>query len=154
MKRILIHSTLALTLAASAAFAQQTTPAPAPADTQNSAQPQQHNGKSGRHHQFDAHNAAQHMSKKLGLTEDQTAKLEPILTDRQQKMQALHADTSLTQDQRREQAKSIMKDSQTQLATVLTPDQMQQLKSMHHGGPRGHRGGPQQTPDSTTPPSV
>jgi len=154
MKRILIHSTLALTLAATAAFAQQT--APAPAGTQDNTQTQQHQGRFGRHHQFDAHKAAQHLGKKLGLSDDQTAKLEPILADRQQKMQALHADTSLTQDQRREQAKSILKDSQTQLATVLTPDQLQQLKSMRRNGFRGRRGGAQQqqTPDSTTPPSV
>ena len=154
MKRILIHSTIALTLAASAAFAQQTTPAPA--ETQNSTQPQQqHKGKFGRHHQFDAHKAAEHLGKKLNLSADQTAKLEPILSDRQQKMQALHADTNLTQDQRREQAKSIMKDSQTQLATVLTPDQLQQLKSMRHDGAKGRRhGGQQQAPESSTPPAV
>jgi Spy/CpxP family protein refolding chaperone len=151
MKRILIHSTLALTLAATAAFAQQSTPAPA--DSQNSAA-QQPAGPHGRHHAFDAHKAAQHISKKLGLTQDQTAKLEPILTDRQQKMTALRSDTSLTKDQRRDQMRSIMKDSHAQLATVLTPDQMQQLKSMHHAGPRGRRGDQQGSPDAGTPPST
>ncbi|WP_260706190.1 hypothetical protein [Edaphobacter flagellatus] len=148
MKRILIHSTLALTLAATAAFAQQT--APAPADNQNSAA-QQPAGPHGRHHAFDAHKAAQHMGKKLGLSDDQTAKLEPILADRQQKMAALRANTSLTPDQRREQARAIQKDTHTQLAGVLTPDQMQQLKSMHRG-PHGKQQG--QQPEAATPPSA
>lgn len=157
MRRTLIHATLAMTLAATAAFAQQATPAPA---AQNPAQndSQQPADQYSRHHRaFDAHKAAQHMGKQLGLTEDQTAKLEPILSDRQQKMKALRADTSLTEDQRRTQMRSIMKDSQTQLATVLTPDQMQQLKSMRHGGPRGrHQGAPgqQQAPEAQTPPSA
>lgn len=146
MKRILIHSTLVLTLAATAAFAQQT--APAPADTQNNAAQQP----AGRHvhHVFDAHKAAQHMRKKLGLSDDQTSKLEPILTDRQQKMAALRANTSLTPDQRREQMRAIHKDTQTQLSGVLTPDQMQQLRSMH----RGPHGKQQGQPEATMPPSA
>ncbi|MDE1176010.1 MAG: hypothetical protein PW789_05320 [Edaphobacter sp.] len=153
MKRILIHSTLALTLAATAAFAQQSTPAPA--DPQNNAAPQQQPaGPHGRHHKFDAHKAAERMSKKLGLNADQTAKLEPILSDSQQKMQALHADTSLTQDQRRAQMKAIHQDTQTQLATVLTPDQMQQLKSMHQGQRGRHQGQQQQAPDASNSPSA
>jgi hypothetical protein len=153
MKRILIHSTLALTLAATAAFAQQT--APAPTDSQNNAATQQPAGPHGRHHAFDAHKAAQHMGKKLGLSEDQTAKLEPILTDSQQKMSALRTNTSLSQDQRHEQMRAIHKDTQSQLATVLTPDQMQQLQSMRHGGQRGRRQGQQQqAPDAGTPPSA
>ncbi len=96
MKRILLHSTLALTLAATAAFAQQTVPAPA--DSQNTAT-QQPEGRHGRHHAFDAHKAAEHMSKKLGLNADQTAKVEPILSDSQQKISALR-NVSLTEDQR------------------------------------------------------
>jgi len=151
MKRILIHSTLALTLAASAALAQQTA---APTDTQNSATAQQPAANSGRHHQFDPHKAAQHMGKKLGLSEDQTAKLEPILSENQQKVQALRADTNLTQDQRREQMKALHQNMQTQLASVLTPDQMQQLRSMRHGFRGGRRGPQQQTPDAATPPSA
>lgn len=147
MKRILIHSTLVLTLAATAAFAQQT--ASAPADTQNSTTAQQPTGPRGHRHAFDAHKAAQNMGKKLGLSDDQTAKLEPILSDSQQKMAALRSNTSLTADQRSEQMKAIHKDTQSQLATVLTADQMQQLRSMR----RGRRGKGQQ-PETATPPAA
>jgi Spy/CpxP family protein refolding chaperone len=151
MKRILIHSTLALTLAATAAFAQQT--APAPTDSPNTTT-QQPAGRHGKRHAFDAHKAAEHMSKKLGLSADQTAKVEPILSDSQQKMSTLRSNTSLTQDQRREQMKAIHQDTQTQLATILTPDQMQQLKAMHRGPRGGRRQGQPQPSDAGTPPSA
>lgn len=80
------------------------------------------------------------MSKKLNLSADQTAKLEPIMADRQQKMKALHADTSLSADQKKAQRKQIMQDSQTQLASVLTPEQLQQMKSARKGN-HHRRGG-------------
>lgn len=148
MKRILFSSALVVTLAASTAFCQQSSQAPA-----NDATPQQQSqGQYGhRHHNFDPQKAAQRIGKKLNLTADQTSKLEPILADQQQKMAALRSNTSLTPDQRREQFRSIHKDTQTQLASVLTPDQLQQLRSMHRG-PHGQRQ-QQQHPDSSAPPS-
>ncbi|ADV82168.1 hypothetical protein [Terriglobus saanensis] len=133
MKRTLLIAALALSLVGAAAIAQQTAPAP-----QNDAPPAQHE----RHHSPNPHKMAMHLSKKLGLSPDQTAKLEPILADRQQKMQALRADTSLTPDQRKQQRHAIGKDSQEQLTGILTPEQMQQLKAMHHG----HRGEGQAPP--------
>jgi len=123
MNRTLLTAALALSLVGTAAIAQQTAPAP-----QNDA-PAQHE----RHHSPDPHKMAMHMSKKLGLSPDQTAKLEPILADRQQKMQALRADASLTPDQRKQQMRAIGKDSRDQLAAILSPEQMQQLKAMRHG---------------------
>jgi periplasmic protein CpxP/Spy len=147
MKHILLRSTLALTLAATAAFAQQSAPQ-TPSDP-NSAQATapQHGH---RHHPFDPHKAAQHLGKKLNLTDDQTAKIEPILADQQQKMATLHSDTSLTPDQRRQQARSIFEQTHSQLASVLTPEQMQQLKSMR----RGHGRHQQQGPDQSSAPSA
>ena len=124
MKRTLLTAALALSLIGTAAIAQQTTPAP-----QTDAPAAQHE----RHHAPDPHKMAMRMSKKLGLSPDQTAKIEPVLADRQQKVQALRADTSLTPDQRKQQMHAIAKDSQEQLAGILTPEQMQQMKAMHHG---------------------
>ena len=93
---------------------------------------------------------AEMISKKLNLSADQTAKLTPILTDRAQKFQALMQDQSLTPEQRHAQMKAIHQSTEQQLATVLTPDQMQQLKTMRHGhrgfGPRGPNGNPNQAP--------
>lgn len=149
MKRILLSSTLALILTAPAAFCQQT--AQQPTNDATAQQPADQGQHGRRHHAFDAHKAALHLGKRLNLTDDQTAKLEPILASQQQKMASLRSDTSLTQDQRRQQFRSIHQDTKTQLATVLTPDQLQQLQSMR----RFHGRRPQQQPDSAaTPPSA
>jgi periplasmic protein CpxP/Spy len=139
MNRTLFTSILALSIAGTAAVAQQTLTSPQPG-SQNDAPAAQHE----RHHAPNPHKMAMHLSKKLGLSADQTAKLEPILADRQQKVQALRADTSLTPDQRKQQMRAIGKDSQEQLAGILTPEQMQQLKAMHHGR-RGDRQAPPPT---------
>ena len=67
-----------------------------------------------------------------------------------QKIAALRSDTSLSRDQRREQFKAIQQDTKSQLSTVLTPDQLQQLQSIRRHGRRGHQ---QPQADSTNPPS-
>jgi Spy/CpxP family protein refolding chaperone len=149
MKRILFSSALALSLAASTAFCQQQQSAQQPAN--DATTQQQPAAKHGRHHQdFDPHKAALRLGKRLNLTDDQTAKLEPILATQQQKIASLRSDTTLTKDQRREQFQAIHQDTKTQLSTVLTPDQLQQLQSMHHHGRRSHQ---QQQTDSGNPPS-
>lgn len=117
MRRLVLTSTLALTFAASAAFCQQPTQRPANDATATRQQPGNEHG----HRAFDAHKTAQRLGKRLNLTEDQTAKLEPILATQQQKMAALRSDTSLSRDQRRQQLQAIRQDTKGQLATVLTP---------------------------------
>jgi Spy/CpxP family protein refolding chaperone len=153
MKRLLLTSALALTLAAPAAFSQQAAQQPA-----NDATAQQPAAKDGHHHHsFDPHKAAQHIGKRLNLTSDQTAKLEPILATQQQKIASLRSDTSLTRDQRRQQFLAIHQETQTQLSSILTPDQLQQLQSMrrfHGRRPSQQQPQQQQQPDSTTPPSA
>lgn len=130
MKRILLPAALLLAFTGSLAFAQQAPDQQAPAPIER------HHGGPG-HHDRDPHKAALHLGKKLGLTADQTAKLEPILVDRDQKMSALHSNTELTPKDRRMQMHAIQKDTRDQLATVLTPEQQEQMKSMHKGGHRG-----------------
>lgn len=147
VKRLVLTSTLALSFAASAAFCQQSSQQPVN-DTVTQQQPSDQHGS---HHSFDPHKAAQRISKRLNLTDDQTAKLEPILAAQQQKMAALRSDSSLTRDQRREQFKTIHQETKSQLATVLTPDQLQQLQSMRHHGRRWHR---QPEAATTNPPSA
>jgi Spy/CpxP family protein refolding chaperone len=112
MKRILIPAALALALCGGLAVAQQA---------------------EARHKQHDPHKTAVKMAHKLNLTPDQTSRIEPIIAARQQKMSALRADTSLTPDARRQQFRALHQDSERQIAGILTPDQLQQLKSMHHG---------------------
>ncbi len=77
---------------------------------------------------------------RLNLTPDQQAKLKPIFEDTHSKMQALHQDTSLTPEQRREKARQIWQNSQAQINTILTPEQKQQWEQMRER--RGRRMGP------------
>ena len=144
MKRAILSTALAVALSGAAAFAQQTLPA-APQDTPGAAM---HHG---HHHHPNPQKQAEMISKKLNLSADQTAKLEPILADRDQKFQALMQNSSLTPEQRHEQMKAIHQSTEQQLSTVLTPDQLQQLKAMHHG----HRGGfgPHGAKDQAQPPA-
>jgi protein CpxP len=133
MKRLLLSTSLALVLTGSLAFAQQQDATPARA--------------AKHHHAHNPQREAAKLSKKLNLSPEQTAKLEPILADREQKIAALRADTSLSPDQRRQQFRSIHESTKTQLAGVLTPDQLQQLRTMRHGHDRG-----QQQPSAPTTP--
>ena len=70
------------------------------------------------------------LSRKLQLTPDQAAKIEPILQNRQQQMQQLRADNTLAPRDRRAKMRSIMQDSNTQLQAVLTDNQKQQYQQM------------------------
>jgi periplasmic protein CpxP/Spy len=83
-----------------------------------------------RHMHHDPHRQAMHLGKKLGLSADQTAKLEPIFAQHRDQVEALRQNTSLTPEQRHAQMRDLNRNTHQQLAGVLTPDQMQQLKQM------------------------
>jgi hypothetical protein len=70
------------------------------------------------------------LSRKLQLTPEQAARIEPILQSRQQQMQQLRADNTLAPRDRRAKMRSIMQDSNTQLQAVLTDSQKQQYQQM------------------------
>lgn len=78
------------------------------------------------------------MSKQLNLTDDQKAKLKPILQDETQQMQAAHNDTSLSQDQKRAKAKEIREAHTSQINEVLTPDQQKKWEEMRKKGKEEH----------------
>ncbi len=151
MKHLLVTSSLALSLSFGAAFAQQTPAAPQDtpqatpqgAPTQQSAPPEQ----GGRHRAPNPQKEARRLSKKLSLTPDQTAKLEPILATRDQQMQALRQNTQLSSQDRHQQMQTIEQQTDQQLSGVLTPDQMTQMKAMHHGR-RGQDNAAPQTPSA------
>jgi hypothetical protein len=73
---------------------------------------------------------AAHLGQKLGLTSDQVAQIQPILADRQQKMQTLRADNSLSQPDRHTKAQAIMQDSNSKIEAVLSDPQKQQFEQM------------------------
>ncbi len=140
MKRIILPLSLALSLSCGAAFAQQTDPAQTPQQQAPATQ-------GYRHHAPDPQRQAEHLSKKLNLTADQTAKIEPILAQRDQQMQALWQNQQLTPQDRHQQMRSINQAAEQQMAGVLSPDQMAQLKAMrHHGRHRDQNGDAPQAP--------
>ncbi|HEY5330156.1 MAG TPA: hypothetical protein VIJ79_09755 [Acidobacteriaceae bacterium] len=139
MKRILFPAALVLALSGGLAFAQEPAPPPqqAPAPI---VRPHEH-------HAQDPHRAAMRLSKQLNLTPDQTAKIEPIFADRDQKLAALRSGDQTDPKTFHKQMHAIQRDTQQQLAGVLTPEQLEQMKSMHHG----HHGAPPQPgPQSPT----
>ena len=88
-------------------------------------------GKQAREHKApNPDRMAKHLEKKLNLSSDQVAQIKPVLEDRVQKMQALRADTSLSQQDRRTKAHQIMQDSNTKIEAVLNDTQKQQFEQL------------------------
>lgn len=100
--------------------------APANAPAQAPTQPQA----TRAHHMANPNRQARRLAKKLDLNKDQVAQIKPILADRQRQMQALHADTSLSQQDRREKMRGIMEDSKNKIEAVLNDQQKQQFEQM------------------------
>ena len=85
----------------------------------------------GRQHRtFDPGQQAAHLGKRLSLSNDQVAQIQPILADRFQKMQNLRSDTSLSQEDRHSKVQAIMQDSNTKIEALLNDTQKQQYEQM------------------------
>ena len=81
----------------------------------------------------------------LGLTDDQVAKIKTQQEQMRSKVKALHENSDLLPEQKREQMKTLFAQQKDQFKAVLTPDQATKLDSLqkHHfrrGGDAG-RGG-------------
>ena len=141
MKHLILTTSLALSLSCGAAFAQQTQP------TQ---EPQQAPMQGEHHHAPNPQKQAEHLSKELNLTPDQTAKIEPILASHDQQVQSLRQNTQLTPQDRHQQMRSINEQTQQQMSGILSADQMAQLKAMRHHGHHGQEqeGQPSQAPSA------
>jgi Spy/CpxP family protein refolding chaperone len=84
---------------------------------------------------IDANARAEKMKIKLGLSDTQASQLKDIRTGMRTKIKSIHADNSLSQEQKKEQVKALVLQQKDQLKTILTPDQLQQLQEMrgqHH----------------------
>jgi hypothetical protein len=88
----------------------------------------------------------EHLTKVLNLSADQQSQIKPILESRQQKMQALFQNQSLSREERHSQMESIHQSTKTQIESVLNDQQKQQFEAMHEHGPRGGNNQPQATP--------
>jgi Spy/CpxP family protein refolding chaperone len=70
------------------------------------------------------------LTEKLNLTEDQQAKLKPILEDQSKQMKALHDDASLAPADKHAKMKELHESSTEKINAVLTADQQTKWKQM------------------------
>jgi transposase len=64
----------------------------------------------------------------LNLTEEQKAKLQPILAEENQQLEALRSNTSMTQEQKFAKAKEIRETASPRIRAILTPEQVGKLQ--------------------------
>jgi periplasmic protein CpxP/Spy len=152
MQPKIIHLALSGLLAlgvTGAAFAQDTPPAP---PDQGQAGPPQ----GGRGMRMNPDQQLARLTSALNLTDDQQAKIKPLLVERQQKMQALMQDQSAAPEDRRAQMRTISEGTNNSIKALLNDDQKQKFDAMQanmrRNGPGGGPGGPPPPPpDSSTP---
>lgn len=80
------------------------------------------------------------MAEKLGLTADQQTKLKDLFQSTHQQRETVLNNTSLTNEQKQAQLSQIRQTAKAQLATILTPDQLEkfhQMRKMHGHAKQG-----------------
>ena len=123
--------TILMLLAAGLMFAQTSQESQAPTPHKHAGM--HHNGESVDQH-------LQMLSEKLNLTDDQKAKLKPVLQDQMQQMKAVREDSSLSQEQKHAKMKSIHESLDDQINAVLTPEQQAKFKQMRQEQMEKHKG--------------
>jgi Spy/CpxP family protein refolding chaperone len=79
----------------------------------------------------------QRMRETLNVTDDQVAKIRPILETRDQQLKDLRANYSLPQGEARAKAAEIRKSARKQIEHILTPEQKQKQKALRRGRNEG-----------------
>ncbi len=80
------------------------------------------------------------LAQQLNLTDDQKAKVKPILEARDKKRGELRSDTSLSSEDRRTKLQSAREEAAAQMKAVLTPEQFDKWQKIEQRGRRP--GGP------------
>ena len=73
------------------------------------------------------------MSQTLNLTDDQVARIRPILLIRNKQLKDLRANSSLPQGEARRKATAIRKSARQQIDLILTAEQKEKQKTMRRG---------------------
>lgn len=82
------------------------------------------------HHGMSPDQQVAHLTKALELSPDQANQIKPILTDRQQQMEALHQDQSMSQQDKMAKMKTLHDDSNAKIEAVLNDTQKQKFAQM------------------------
>lgn len=106
--------------------APQETAAPQPQD--NTTQTDGRHAKTRRQH--DPQQQVQRLTKRLQLTSEQQSQLLPILTQRNDGVNAIRNDTTLSANDRRAKLRDVRQQSEAQIKNVLTDTQKQQYDAM------------------------
>ena len=89
----------------------------------------------------------------LGLTEDQQAKLQPIIQEEMSQINAVRNDTSLSAEQKQQKVDQIRQTQFPKIQAILTPDQRKKLADMQdQARQKANQGNPQSGTPSNTPP--
>jgi Spy/CpxP family protein refolding chaperone len=80
------------------------------------------------------------LTEKLSLTDDQQAKVKPLLEDEAKQMKAVHDDTSLAMPDKRTKMKGIHDSFTEKMNAILTPDQQTKWKQMKQEMMEKHKG--------------
>lgn len=92
----------------------------------------------------------QMLTERLSLTDDQKAKILPLLQAQSDQMKSLRDDSSLSDDDKRSKGRDLMKTTHEQIRALLTPEQQEKFEKIR--GPGG-RNGPPPPPAGDQPPA-
>ncbi len=84
----------------------------------------------GHRHMPTVDDQLKHLTKKLNLSDDQQAKLKPILEDQRKQMDGIRNDSSLSREDRFSKMQEIRQSSDTQIKSVLNDDQQKNFDKM------------------------
>ncbi|WP_298269048.1 hypothetical protein [Geobacter sp.] len=87
-------------------------------------------GRQGKMQMMDPAQRLQRMTTRLGLSEDQKAKILPILEDEAKELKALRDNTTLTRIQKRDKMREIRDRCHDRIKEVLTPEQQKKVDEM------------------------
>ena len=124
---------LSLGFGAGNAFGQDAQDAPPP--QQSGQQPEQQSGpgmgrRMGHRPMMSVDDQIQHLTKKLKLSDDQQAKLKPILEQQNKQMEQIHNDSSLSREERFSKMQGLRQSSDTQIKSVLNEEQQKSFDKM------------------------
>jgi Spy/CpxP family protein refolding chaperone len=81
-------------------------------------------------HVHNPRHQAKKMAKTLGLSPDQVSKIEPILADRDQQVQSLRSDATVSPSDRKAKMHGIRQESDSRIEAILNDTQKQQYEQI------------------------
>ncbi len=99
-------------------------------------------GRGGGYRRGNANRVAAHLrwlGEQLNLTDEQKAKLKPILLQEGQQLRAAHRDTALSPEQKMDKMKEIHGTFQPQIVAILTPEQQDKYKQLENEARERHQ---------------